>query len=71
MTKKPTIWNDAKIKRLKELFPTASNDDIAEELGMSVPTLKKKAYELGLKKLKKKVRRVENESLYCLQNDFK
>lgn len=54
MTKKPTIWNDAKIKRLKELFPTASNDDIAEELGMSVPTLKKKAYELGLKKLKSK-----------------
>ena len=52
MTKKPTIWNDAKIKRLKELFPKASNDDIAEELGMSVPTLKKKAYELGLKKLK-------------------
>ena len=48
MTK--TIWNEQKLAKLRELYPTTASCDIADILGCSDVTVRNKAHELGLKK---------------------
>ena len=48
MTK--TIWNEQKLVKLRELYPTMASCDIAEIFGCSDVTVRNKAHELGLKK---------------------
>ena len=43
-------WTSVMIEKLRRLFPTTSNDDVAAELGVSVKTIRNKARELGLAK---------------------
>lgn len=43
-------WTSVMIDKLRRLYPTTSNDDVAAELGVSVKTLRNKARELGLAK---------------------
>ena len=48
MTK--TIWNEQKLAKLRELYPTMASCDIADIFGCSDVTVRNKAHELGLKK---------------------
>ncbi len=48
-TKMPR-WSDAEIERLKELYTTSSNLEIAQALDRSVKSVVSKAHNLGLKK---------------------
>ena len=48
-TKMPR-WSDAEIARLKELYSTSSNLEIAQDLNRSVKSVVSKAHNLGLKK---------------------
>ncbi len=48
-TKMPR-WSDAEIARLKELYSTSSNLEIAQDLDRSVKSVVSKAHNLGLKK---------------------
>ena len=43
-------WSSAMIEKLRRLFPTTSNEDVAAELGVSNKTMRTKAKELGLTK---------------------
>lgn len=43
-------WNEKKIAYLKIHFPTGYNEEIADELDISISTLKRMARKLGLKK---------------------
>lgn len=51
MSKTTTIWNEEKEQFLKENYAFKTNGNLAKHLGFSVPSVKKKAYELGLKKV--------------------
>lgn len=51
MSKTTTIWNEEKVQFLKENYAFKTNGNLAKHLGFSVPSVKKKAYELGLKKV--------------------
>ena len=51
MSKTTTIWNEEKEQFLKENYAFKTNGNLAKHLGISVPSVKKKAYELGLKKV--------------------
>lgn len=51
MSKTTTIWNEEKEQFLKENYAFKTNGNLARHLGISVPSVKKKAYELGLKKV--------------------
>lgn len=51
MSKTTTIWNEEKEQFLKENYAFKTNGNLAKYLGISVPSVKKKAYELGLKKV--------------------
>lgn len=51
MSKTTTIWNEEKEQFLKENYAFKTNENLAKHLGISVPSVKKKAYELGLKKV--------------------
>ncbi len=48
MTK--TIWNEQKLTKLRELYPTMASCDIAEIFGCSDVTVRNMAHKLGLKK---------------------
>lgn len=50
MSRIATIWNDDKINFLVENYAHTSNRKLANTLGMSIPSVKIKARELGLKK---------------------
>ncbi|WP_077195350.1 hypothetical protein [Prevotella ihumii] len=50
MSRIATIWNADKINFLVENYAHASNRKLAETLGISIQSVKNKAYELGLKK---------------------
>ena len=45
-----TIWNDANITKLRELYPTTPACDIADVIGCSAKTVLIKAHELGLER---------------------
>lgn len=45
-----TIWNDAKIATLRQLYPTMPACDIADMIGCSAKTVLLKAHELGLQR---------------------
>ena len=45
-----TIWNEQKLAKLRELYPTMASCDIADILGCSDVTVRNMAHELGLKK---------------------
>ena len=49
MSKTTTIWNEEREQFLKENYAYKTNGNLANRLGISVPSVKKKAYELGLK----------------------
>ena len=51
MSKTTTIWNEEKEQFLKENYAFKTNGNLAKHLGISVPSVKKKAYELGLQKV--------------------
>lgn len=51
MSKTTTIWNEEKEQFLKENYAFKTNGNLAKHLGISVSSVKKKAYELGLKKV--------------------
>ena len=51
MSKTTTIWNEEKEQFLKENYAFKTNGNLAKHFGISVPSVKKKAYELGLKKV--------------------
>lgn len=51
MSKTATIWNEEKERFLKKNYAFKTNGNLAKHLGISVPSVKKKAYELGLKKV--------------------
>lgn len=51
MSKTTTIWNEEKEQFLKENYAFKTNGNLARHLDISVPSVKKKAYELGLKKV--------------------
>lgn len=51
MSKTTTIWNEEKEQFLKENYAFKTNGNLAKHLGILVPSVKKKAYELGLKKV--------------------
>jgi transposase len=50
MSKTATIWNEENERSLVERYGTTTNRTLATSLGVSVPSIKKKARELGLKK---------------------
>lgn len=43
-------WSGYMVEKLKRLYPTTKNDDLAIEFDMSVRTIVRKARELGLEK---------------------
>ena len=45
-------WSQEQIDYLKEHFPTTPYSDLALEMGFSIPTIKRKVEELGLKRAK-------------------
>jgi DNA-directed RNA polymerase specialized sigma24 family protein len=47
------LWSKSEIALLKKLFPNNSTAEVAERLGRSLDTVKKKASRMGLKKSKK------------------
>lgn len=51
MSKTATIWNEEKERALVERYANTTNRTLATSLGVSVPSVKKKARELGLKKI--------------------
>lgn len=51
MCRTAIIWNKEKETFLKENYATTTNRKLADSLGVSVPSVKKKARELGLKKM--------------------
>ena len=51
MCRTAIIWNKEKETFLKENYATTANRKLADSLGVSVPSVKKKARELGLKKM--------------------
>lgn len=51
MSKTRTIWNEEKDQFLKENYAFKTNGNLARHLDISVLSVKKKAYELGLKKV--------------------
>lgn len=51
MCRTAIIWNKEKETFLKENYATTANRKLADSLGVSVPSIKKKARELGLKKM--------------------
>lgn len=51
MSKTATIWNEEKERFLKKNYAFKTNGNLAKHLGISIPSVKKKAYELGLKKV--------------------
>ena len=50
MTK--TIWNEQKLAKLRELYPTMASGDIADIIGCADVTVRNMAHKLGLKKSK-------------------
>lgn len=50
MTKKHSVWNDEQIGFLIENYPTTTLSDLSDKIGFSMPTIRKKAMELGLKR---------------------
>lgn len=51
MCRTAIIWNKEKETFLKENYATTTNRKLAESLGVSVPSVKNKAREMGLKKM--------------------
>jgi len=47
------LWSRSEIALLRKLFPNNSTTKVAERLGRSLDTVKKKASRMGLKKSKK------------------
>ena len=43
-------WSDEQLEWLKENYPTKPLCDLAQHIGYSIPTVQKKALELGLKR---------------------
>lgn len=50
--KKPTMWDEDEIAKLKELYPVTLNSDLAKILGKSLSSIEKKGHQLGLSKSK-------------------
>ena len=50
MSNSNNFWTADRLSLLKKKYPSETNDTLAEELGVSVSYIKKKAHELGLKK---------------------
>ena len=50
MSNSNNFWTADRLFLLKKKYPSETNDTLAEELGVSVSYIKKKAHELGLKK---------------------
>ena len=49
-TKKHAVWSDAQIKCLIDNYPTTTLSDLVDKIGFSMPTIRRKAIELGLKR---------------------
>jgi DNA-directed RNA polymerase specialized sigma24 family protein len=47
------LWSKSEVALLRKLFPNNSTAKVAERLGRSLDTVKKKASRMGLKKSKK------------------
>lgn len=50
VTKRNIEWNERQISILVDLYPTTTLSDLSDKIGLSQPTIKKKAIELGLKR---------------------
>lgn len=50
MSRQVTIWNDNKINFLVDHYAYVTNRKLADALGVSIPSIKKKSRELGLSK---------------------
>ena len=61
-TKMPR-WSDAEIERLKELYTTSSNLEIAQALDRSVKSVVSKAHNMGLRKDPKRLREMGRENV--------
>ena len=51
-TMKSTVWTEERIDMLRQCYMTESNEKLANRLGISSRTLRRKAVELGLRKIK-------------------
>lgn len=56
-------WSRDELARLEELYPIASNLDIARELGRSVKSVVSKAHHLGLKKGKARLQQMGRQNV--------
>jgi hypothetical protein len=56
-------WSSAEIQLLKDMYPTASNLDIAAKLNRSVKSVVSKAHNLGLKKEADRLREMGRENV--------
>lgn len=52
-------WTDKEIKLLKKLFPVKPTKEVAEIMGLTLPTVIRRAYIMGLQK---KIRKRYHES---------
>ena len=50
VTRKRSSWSEQQIKCLIENYPTTTLSDLVDKIGFSMPTIRKKAIELGLKR---------------------
>lgn len=56
-------WTAAELRRLRKLYPSQSNLEIARELGRSVKSVVAKASEVGLKKTRRRLRQMGRENV--------
>lgn len=47
---RPAEWNDKKLAQLKKIYPTRSNEEVAEIIGRSVSSIKNAAIKHGVRK---------------------
>lgn len=57
-------WSNEMIKWLKDNYATTKNVELASEIGVSVYSMKRKAYSLGLKKDNEFIRKVASDNAY-------
>lgn len=60
-------WSDSMIKRLYQLFPKHSNNDIAIIMGLPMAAIERKAYKLGLKKNEQWLKQLRARNLRLLK----
>lgn len=60
---RPVEWTDSKVERIREMYPSKTNKEIAKYMNTTVGVIEQIAYKMQLKKDKKHIAKVRRSNV--------